>query len=100
MKFISTVNQHIHRLHPNAPVNLTAPNETATTVDLTWDAVSQADGYKVYQDGAEVAQVTDTTYQVTGLTASTSYDFYVTALNSDYGTESEASTTVTATTTA
>ena len=66
---------------PDAPVNLTSSNVTSTSVDLSWDAVSQADGYKVYQDGVEVGAPTTNSYSVTGLTTATSYDFYVVATN-------------------
>ncbi|PWU66580.1 hypothetical protein DLJ74_19355 [Gracilibacillus dipsosauri] len=47
----------------------------------------------------EIDQVTTNSYSVTGLTASTQYEFYVTALG-EGGTESDPSNTVQATTTA
>ncbi|WP_188453799.1 fibronectin type III domain-containing protein [Virgibacillus oceani] len=81
---------------PNEPADLTASNETATTVDLNWTAVEGASGYNVYQDGVKIDTVTTNSYSVTGLTTATTYDFYVTATN-DTG-ESEPSNTVNVTT--
>lgn len=45
----------------DTPVNLNASLDDRT-VTLTWDAVSGAEEYKVYRDGAVVASVTSTTY--------------------------------------
>lgn len=89
-------NLFIKRL-PDAPVKLTSSSETANTVELDWEAVSQADGYKVYQDGSEIASPTMSNYSVTGLTTATNYSFYVTATNTSG--ESEKSNTISVTTT-
>jgi len=69
---------------PTAPtLSVTANNET--TVDLSWSGATDDTGitnYKVYKDGTlEVTLGNVTSYQATGLTASTSYDFTVTALD-------------------
>lgn len=45
----------------DTPVNLNASLDDRT-VTLTWNAVSGAEGYKVYRDGAVVASVTNTSY--------------------------------------
>ena len=45
----------------DTPVNLKASLDDRA-VTLTWDAVSDAEGYKVYRDGEAVASVTSTTY--------------------------------------
>ena len=45
----------------DTPVNLNASLDDRT-VTLTWNAVSGAEGYRVYRDGAVVASVTSTTY--------------------------------------
>lgn len=45
----------------DTPVNLKASLDDRT-VTLTWNAVSGAEGYRVYRDGAVVASVTSTTY--------------------------------------
>ena len=67
---------------PTAPTGLSASNTTETTTDLSWNASSDnvgVTGYDVYQDGGFVTNVASTTYQVTGLSESTSYNFYVVA---------------------
>ncbi|MDT0557892.1 fibronectin type III domain-containing protein [Ichthyenterobacterium sp. W332] len=69
---------------PTAPTNLIASNTIDTSTDLSWDAATDNIGvseYDVYQDGVLIATVASTTYQVTGLTALTSYDFFVVALD-------------------
>ena len=67
---------------PTAPTNLVASNTTQTTTDLSWGASSDnvgVTGYDVYQGAALIASVPGLTYQVTGLTAGTSYSFSVRA---------------------
>lgn len=67
-----------------APANLTSPGQTATTVQLAWDAVTNATSYGVEWSPAgagtwtEVFAGTNST-TVTGLTTATSYDFRVAA---------------------
>lgn len=65
------------------PAGLASPSQTSTTVTLTWSAAVDAEEYVVRSSPAgmgtwterpAVAALTDT---VTGLTASTSYDFQV-----------------------
>ncbi|MBT8253189.1 MAG: fibronectin type III domain-containing protein, partial [Bacteroidia bacterium] len=85
---------------PTAPTNLTASNTTESSTDLTWTASTDNVGvtdYDVYQDGGLIANVTGTSYQVTGLTESTSYAFYVIA-NDAAGNSSPQSNTVNETT--
>lgn len=67
---------------PTVPANLVGTNTTQTTVDLSWDAANDnigVTGYDVYQDNVLVTSVAVTNYQVTGLTADTSYEFTVRA---------------------
>jgi len=69
-------------ISPSVPLNLNASNTTQTTTNLSWDASSDnigVIGYDVYQNGVFVTNVSVPTYQVTGLSASTSYSFYVIA---------------------
>ena len=65
---------------PTAPTSLAASNVTQTTVDLSWNASTDnvgVTGYDVYQGATNIATVTGTSTQATGLTASTSYAFTV-----------------------
>ncbi|MGW1885277.1 chitinase [Streptomyces sp. NPDC001970] len=82
---------------PAAPTGLTAGTPTSSTVPLSWSTVSGATGYNVYRNGAKILSVTGTSATATGLAASTSYSFQVTAANS--AGESPKSAAVTATTT-
>ncbi|MFF3936354.1 chitinase [Streptomyces phaeofaciens] len=83
---------------PSAPAGLTVSGTTSSSVSLAWNAVSGATGYNVYRAGTKVAAVTGTSATVTGLAASTSYSFQVTATNA--AGESVKSAAVTGTTTA
>jgi len=67
---------------PSAPSSLIASGTTQTTTSLSWNASSDnvgVTGYNVYQGGVIKATVTGTTYAVSGLSASTSYSFYIKA---------------------
>lgn len=67
---------------PTAPTNLTASGTTQTATNLSWTASTDnigVTGYDVYRDGSLLASVTGTTYTATGLTASTTYSFFVRA---------------------
>jgi poly(3-hydroxybutyrate) depolymerase len=82
-----------------APGGLSAGTPTATTVVLTWNAVSGATGYNVYRDGVKLtsASVASLSYNATGLTANTKYSFAVSAVGAEG--ESALSSPVTVTTT-
>jgi chitinase len=82
---------------PGAPAGLTVSGATSSSVSLAWNTVSGATGYNVYRNGTKVTAVTGTSATVTGLAASTSYSFQVTATNA--AGESPKSATVTGTTT-
>lgn len=67
---------------PSSPTDLTASNTTETSTDLNWTAATDNVGvsnYDVYQDGVQIANVIGTSVQVTGLSESTTYSFYVIA---------------------
>lgn len=83
---------------PAAPAGLTVSGTSSSSVSLAWNTVSGATGYNVYRNGTKVTAVTGTSAIVTGLAASTSYSFQVTAVNS--AGESVKSGAVTGTTTA
>ncbi|MDY8136413.1 reprolysin-like metallopeptidase [Aquimarina sp. 2201CG5-10] len=85
---------------PTAPSALAASNITSNSVDLNWNASTDnvgVTGYDVYRDNTVITTVTTTSYQVTGLTASTAYDFSIKAKDAA-GNESTASNTVNVTT--
>ena len=68
---------------PGAPANLTITGTTSSSVSLSWTAPSgTVSGYNVYQNGSRATSVTGTSATVTGLAASTSYTFTVSAVNS------------------
>ncbi|WP_327137463.1 glycoside hydrolase family 18 protein [Streptomyces sp. NBC_01340] len=83
---------------PAAPTGLSVPSTTSSSVSLSWNTVSGATGYNVYQAGTKVQSTTGTSATVSSLAASTSYSFQVTATNA--AGESAKSTAVTGTTTA
>ncbi|MFJ7153837.1 chitinase [Streptomyces sp. NPDC101118] len=66
---------------PATPAGLTAGGATAGSVGLSWNPVAGATGYRVYRDGTQVLTATGTTATVTGLAASTTYTFQVSATN-------------------
>ncbi|WP_145884340.1 chitinase [Streptomyces sp. BK340] len=82
---------------PSTPSGLSVSGTTSSSVALSWSAVSGATGYNVYRGGTKVTAVTGTSATITGLSASTSYSFQVTATNS--AGESAKSAAVTGTTT-
>ena len=85
---------------PNAPT-LSSTVQTDTTADLSWTAATDntaVTGYKVYKDAVlETTLGNVLSYQVTGLTASTAYNFTVIALDAA-GNESVVSNTLNMTT--
>ncbi len=68
---------------PSIPVNLAATNITSNSATITWNAStdntggSGVNGYEVFRGGVSQGIVTGTTYNATGLTASTAYSFRV-----------------------
>ncbi|CAM1362236.1 GEVED domain-containing protein [Tenacibaculum xiamenense] len=84
---------------PTTPGNVTASNIAQTSLSLSWTASTDnvgVTGYDVYRGSTKITSVTGTSYNVTGLTANTSYTFSVRALDAA-GNESGAGS-VTATT--
>ncbi|AXE22730.1 chitinase [Streptomyces globosus] len=66
---------------PGAPAGAAVSGQSANSLTLSWDAVGGAAGYHVYQDGVRVRTVSGPPAQITGLAASTSYSFRVSAYN-------------------
>lgn len=69
---------------PDNVTNLTTSNETQTSLTLSWTASVSSDvaSYDVFNGTTLLGNVTGTTYNVTGLTASTAYTFVVKAKDS------------------
>jgi hypothetical protein len=85
---------------PSIPTNLVATPIAPTQIDLAWDASTDdwlLSGYHVWRDDILIATTTAITYVDTGLTASTTYRYYVTAFDSVFN-ESASSTEVSTTT--
>ncbi|WP_103072508.1 reprolysin-like metallopeptidase [Aquimarina sediminis] len=85
---------------PTAPSGLTASNITQSTINLNWNASTDnvgVTGYDVYQGSTVITTVTTTSYQVTGLTANTTYSFSIKAKDAA-GNQSSASNIMNATT--
>lgn len=83
---------------PSDVTSLAASNISSATLTLTWTASTGATSYDVYQGSTLLGNVTSTTYNVSGLSASTSYTFKVIAKNatgSAPGTGPGATTTAT-----
>ncbi|MCG8902067.1 T9SS type B sorting domain-containing protein [Tenacibaculum finnmarkense] len=85
---------------PTAPSNLTVSNITETQVTLTWETATDNIGvsqYQIFNGTVNLGSSTNTTFNLTGLTANTAYSFTVKAM--DAATNSSlASNTVSATT--
>ncbi len=79
---------------PTTPTNLSTSNTTQTSTDLSWDAATDnvgVSGYEIYQDGNSLGTTSNTSFSVSGLTASTTYQFSVEAFD-DAGNYSSAAT--------
>ena len=66
---------------PTAPI-LSASGTSAASTNLTWSAATDnkgVAGYDVYQNGVFMASTTSTSHTVSGLSALTTYDFYIIA---------------------
>lgn len=86
---------------PSNVTNLTTSGLTQTGVTLNWTAATDnvaVTGYEVYNGASLLTTVTGTTHNVTGLTASTEYTFWVKA--KDAANNVASGTSVTFTTTA
>ncbi|WP_027384572.1 M4 family metallopeptidase [Epilithonimonas caeni] len=85
---------------PTTPLDLTATSTTNVSTYLTWTGSTDnfaLDGYNVYKDGILLGSTYKTSYYVTGLSASTTYNFKVEAKD-EAGNKSDFSNTVPVTT--
>ncbi len=83
-----------------APTGVTTSNATASSMQLSWNAVNGAAGYNVYRNGSKAnsAALTSTSFTDTGLASGTTYSWAVRALDAQ-GAEGAASAPVSGTTT-
>ncbi|MCB8964975.1 MAG: fibronectin type III domain-containing protein [Bacteroidales bacterium] len=85
---------------PTAPANLAASGVTSSSANLSWTASTDnvgVTGYRIYRNGSLLTTATGTSYSVTGLSASTTYSFYVKAIDAA-GNASSSSNTISVTT--
>jgi len=81
---------------PPVPTGFTATVVSASRIDLSWNASTDAAGYNIYRNGTFLANVYGaTTYSNVNLVANTTYIYTATAYNSN-GNESAQCTPVTA----
>ncbi len=69
-----------------APANLTATAKDKSTINLTWDAVTNAQSYNIYRDGSYIRNVSETSFSNTDLNPNTTYCYEVAAVynNKEY----------------
>jgi uncharacterized repeat protein (TIGR03806 family) len=80
----ATTNTAPDILPPSVPTNLAANVLSSTSIQLTWTASTDASGisgYRVFQNGTQIAIASATNYTVMGLSASTTYSFAVAAVD-------------------
>ncbi len=85
---------------PSIPVNLVVSDVGVTAISLSWDVSIDnigVSGYNVYRNGVLVVNSVSTNYEDTGLTASTTYNYTISALDAA-GNESTQSTVIAVTT--
>ena len=69
---------------PTAPTNLKANPVSSSQINLAWNPSSDnvaVVGYEVYRDGVKIATAATTSYGDANLTPSTTYSYYVVALD-------------------
>jgi poly(3-hydroxybutyrate) depolymerase len=68
---------------PAAPTGLAVTGTTSSTVSLSWNSAPGATSYNIYRGGSKVGSgITSTTYTDSGLSASTTYSYTATGVNS------------------
>jgi len=67
---------------PAAPTSLTGSAASSSAISLSWTGSSGATSYNVYRGTTKVGSTGATSYTDSGLTASTTYSYAVTAVNS------------------
>ncbi len=86
---------------PSTPTSFQTTIISTSQINLSWNASSDnigVTGYRIYRDSIQIAITSNTTYQDTGLSPSTTYSYTVSAYDAA-GNESGQSSTSSATTT-
>lgn len=99
---VLSVNNNTDAVAPTAPTNLSASNITTTSFTLKWTASTDnvaVTGYDIYRNGTKIntANMTGTSYSVTGCAPNTAYAITVKAKDA-VGNQSVASSTLNVTT--
>lgn len=80
---------------PTVPTGLTATAVSSSQINLSWtastDSTGTLAGYKIYRGGAQIATSTTTSYQNSGLAASTTYTYNVAAYDTAGNTSAQSS---------
>jgi len=85
---------------PSTPASLQATATSTSQINLSWNASSDnigVTGYRIYRGGTQITTTSNTTYQDTGLSSSTTYSYTVSAYDAA-GNESVQSSAFSATT--
>ena len=72
---------------PTTPTDLTATATGTDRIDLSWTAAEDPESgiasYMIFRDGLEVGTTSETTFQDTGLSPATTYEYRVSAMNGE-----------------
>lgn len=84
---ILTVTQPADTSAPSAPDTVVATPVSDSRIDLQWSVADDPESgiarYVVYRDGAKAGETTATSYADTGLAASTTYQYRISAVNGE-----------------
>jgi hypothetical protein len=67
---------------PNTPTNVVATAASATEIDLSWSASSNATSYAVYRSGSQLATTATTSYDDLTVAPNTEYCYTIVGVNS------------------
>lgn len=85
---------------PSAPSSLVAAPIATTQINLSWDASIDdvaIGGYQVFRDAVQIATTSLLTYADTGLAASTTYTYFITAFDTSFNYSSSSGNVATTT---
>ena len=80
---------------PSVPTGLVATAVSSSQINLSWNASTDPNstvaGYKIYRNGTQVGTTANTSYQDSGLSASTTYSYTVSAYDPSGNTSAQSS---------